>query len=443
MAKKIYKLGIIDADLLDNGTRHPNLACMKISSYYKNVLKWDVELLENYDHLEDYDLVTISRVFSFTKIPNCIYKNNRCKDTDHPELSLKKNIKIGGTGFYYEKAPDLPYEIEHQKPDYHLYDSFIEKKIKRLTDDYKAQLIADISTKKEKLKKGQTIDELVAKKEESTRNRYCDYLEFSIGFTTRGCFRKCSFCVNKKYDHVFKASPVSEFLDESRPKIYLWDDNFMASPDFKEIINDLIATKKPFQFRQGLDMRLMTEEKAQLFSKVRNYGDFIFAFDHIEDKDLITKKLTIWRKYVKKETKLYVLTGYESQDVKDIENTFERIKILLEFGCLPYIMRYEAYKNSELKTFYTQLARWCNQPAFIKKQSFRQFCENNEGYHLKTNPNAKESCSCYRAMVDFENKYPDLAKKYFDMRLEDLNKYPETLSSNANKTKWKRPEIKK
>ena len=28
-------IGIIDADLLDKGTRHPNLALMKISAYYK------------------------------------------------------------------------------------------------------------------------------------------------------------------------------------------------------------------------------------------------------------------------------------------------------------------------------------------------------------------------------------------------------------------------
>ena len=28
--------GIIDADLLDKGTRHPNLALMKISGFYKN-----------------------------------------------------------------------------------------------------------------------------------------------------------------------------------------------------------------------------------------------------------------------------------------------------------------------------------------------------------------------------------------------------------------------
>ena len=28
------KIGLIDADLLDNGTRHPNLAVMKLAGYY-------------------------------------------------------------------------------------------------------------------------------------------------------------------------------------------------------------------------------------------------------------------------------------------------------------------------------------------------------------------------------------------------------------------------
>ena len=159
------QLGIIDADLLDNGTRHPNLACMKIAAYYIKQ-GWDVVLLESYDDLDQYDLVSISRVFSFTKVPPIIYKDSKSHEgEEHPELFLKDNIQIGGTGFYYEKAPDLPYEIEHMKPYYDLYKDYIQKKIDS----------------------------------GEPRKRYCDYLDFSIGFATRGCFRKCEFCVNKKY----------------------------------------------------------------------------------------------------------------------------------------------------------------------------------------------------------------------------------------------------
>ena len=34
-------------------------------------------------------------------------------------------VFVGGTGFYFDKAPNLPYEIEHHMPDYHLYDKWV------------------------------------------------------------------------------------------------------------------------------------------------------------------------------------------------------------------------------------------------------------------------------------------------------------------------------
>lgn len=392
-------IGIIDADLLDHGTRHPNLALLKISGYCKDLghkvrLVCDYSELSN-DLLNEYDLLVMSKVFNFSRVPN-----------DITQLIKERKIVRGGTGFFELDCPDLPPEVEHHKPDYSLYLEYIEK-----------QTNGDPQIKKRK---------------------YDDYLSYSIGFTTRGCFRKCSFCVNRKYDHVFDHSPIEEFLDHSRPKIYLWDDNIMASPHFDEIIDHLNATGKSFQFRQGMDMRLMTDAKAKKLSKSHYYGDFIFAFDHIEDADLIQNKLDIWRKHCHRETKLYVLVAYDSQDEKDILNTFERIRILMSHGCLPYIMRYQDYKDSKFKTLYTQLARWCNQPNFFKKMSFRQYCVRNEEFHqgiqkkivdgnfpakidvpLEKLPK-KHYCSCYQSMLDFERQFPEIAASYFDMRYEDI-----------------------
>ena len=45
------KIGIIDADLLDNGTWHPNLALMKISGYYKKQNN-KIKLLKSYENLK-------------------------------------------------------------------------------------------------------------------------------------------------------------------------------------------------------------------------------------------------------------------------------------------------------------------------------------------------------------------------------------------------------
>ncbi len=363
-------VGIIDADLLDNGTRHPNLALMKLSGYYKNK-DFNVELMTNYLDIFNYDMVFVSKVFTFTKV--------------NPVIYTSKHIKIGGTGFFSDGGESLDGKIEHHMPDYDLYNGYINEKIK-----------------------------------EGRKVRYfSDYLNYSIGFTTRGCFRKCEFCVNKKYNEVQKHSPLSEFLDIKRPGIYLWDDNFLGYKNWSSILDDLEATGKPFQFRQGLDIRLLNKRMAERLSHVKYHGDFIFAFDYLKDKPIIQKKLALWREHYKKTTKLYVLCAYESQDEKDIISTFERIKTLMRFGCLPYIMRFESYKQSRFKGLYTQIARWCNQPQFFKKKTFREFCLANQEYHV----NKKTMCASYKAMIDFEKSFPVIAKKYFDLRFENEKMY--------------------
>lgn len=400
------KVGIIDADIIDGGTRHPNLACMKMSSYYKSQGD-SVVLLENYDHLDEYDLVLVARVFDFTNVPNSIYKPGVVVDPIHPEVGLKDNVKIGGTGFYFDHAPFLPNYIEHSMPDYHLYDDYVTKGM--------AEAI------------GVTNDPILkAKLEAKARERWLDYLDFSIGFTTRGCFRKCSFCVNKRWNRVIPWSPVKEFLDVTRPFIILWDDNFMAAPPqvFQSTLKDLIATGKRFTFRQGLDMRLMTADKAKQLSKVKYYGDFIFAFDHVEDSELMERNLGVWRTYCLKSTKLYVLTAYDSQDQVDIRNTFERIRILFTYGCLPYVMRYKSYLESPFKEFYIQIARWANQPALVKKMSFWEYCLRNQDWvvdHKGRHPDWM--CPALRAAIWFRNKYPEIADKYFNMKFSELNQY--------------------
>ena len=43
--------GLVDADLLDNGTRHPNLVLMKIAGYFKLI----------HDEKEDLSLFTMQK----------------------------------------------------------------------------------------------------------------------------------------------------------------------------------------------------------------------------------------------------------------------------------------------------------------------------------------------------------------------------------------------
>lgn len=253
---------------------------------------------------------------------------------------------------------------------------------------------------------------------------------------TRGCIRSCSFCVNKNYKKCLKHSSVYEWLDPDRPYICCLDDNIFACKDWKEIFHELQATGKKFQFKQGCDERLLTDDKCiELFQKSKWIGDYIFAFDNINDRELIESKLQMIRKYTNRQLKFYVFCGYNHQETgkyseefwkRDIEELFERIKILMQYGCLPYIMRYKDYEQSPYRGLYINIASWCNQPSFFKKMSFEEFCKvramSNEHYKLyqmdfeKYIQDGNPKGSSWRYYEQFERVYPEIADKYFHMK---------------------------
>lgn len=399
-------IAIIDADLIYRAKhRFPNLACMKLSAYHKSQ-GHNVQLKTDYNNLDQYDKVFISKVFTDTL---AIKDNVSCA---FDEIISLPNVEYGGTGFFYDKAPKLPAEIEHIKPDYHLYDDWVNEKLNEGLED---------NAKK---------SELIKKR----RKDFVYYLDYSIGFLTRGCFRQCSFCVNKNYKQCEAHSPILEFIDESRPKLCFLDDNFFACPQWKSIIAQVKKTNKRFQFKQGLDERLLTDDKIHELMSWKYDGDYIFAFDNIADKEVIMSKLKRIRELypnTKKHFKYYVLCGYDRNgkwDEKfwkqDIIDTFERIKLLASYSAIPYIMRFEKCYTSPYSGTYSTIAAWCNQPSIFHKFSYRDYCrckgmgdKNYAKYHRDFDKYIKEinkKGAAWKYMEQLEDKFPDIASKYFD-----------------------------
>lgn len=321
------KIGLVDADLLDGGTRFPNLALMKIAGYYKR-LGNDVELVHCYG--EQYDKIFVAKVFTKTQLPGWV-NLYRLEGTE---------IEYGGTGFNLYDAPQLPYEIEHTTPDYTLYERYIEKH----------------------------SDE---KRRKTVFTEY--YLDASIGFTTRGCIRKCPFCVNRNKARVERWSPVREFFDPQRKYVIMLDDNVFAYPKWAEIFDELEETERPIRYIQGMDVRLMTPEKAKRLEQIRYYKDIHFAFDNVNDRPVIEKGFSIFRENCpKKRTAAYVLIGFYMQGEDELKSVIERVETLAKYNVDPYITKHENSAKDPFPHILTEIQRWGNQPAF-RKTTFGQF----------------------------------------------------------------------
>lgn len=303
------RIGLIDVD----GHNFPNLPLMKLSAWHKqqgDSVEWYIPTQHGFP-LPPMDKVYMSKVFSFT--PDYAYFVNA------------KEVIKGGSGYcislvdgkeVYNKENDnqLPYEIEHIYPDYSLYPE--------LTKDT------------------------------------------AYGFMSRGCPRGCDFChvEAKEGRKAYKVADLSEFW-RGQKNITLLDPNPIACKEWKDILQQLIDSHSWVDFSQGVDIRLMTEEKAEMIKQIKT-KNIHFAWDRYEDKDVVIPKFKMFKELTgwdKRKLTVYVLTNFDTT----IEQDLERIYTLRDLGYWPYVMIYDKEHTKKCDAV-RRMQRWVNMRAIFE-----------------------------------------------------------------------------
>ena len=194
----------------------------------------------------------------------------------------------------------------------------------------------------------------------------------AYGFLSRGCPRGCHFChvAAKEGRRSYKVADLNEFWSGQK-NIVLCDPNILACRQWKDLLQQLIDSKAWVDINQGLDIRLMTEEKAEMLKQIK-IKEWHFAWDRYEDKDKILPKFKMFKEITNiNERKLivYVLCNYDTT----IEQDLERIYTLREMGYWAYVMLYDKEnipKGHPLK----KMARWVNNRFIFAK------CERFDDY---------------------------------------------------------------
>lgn len=281
-----------------DGGNFPNLCLMKLSTHYKRQ-GHTIYMLTIDDVLKGQSLfTTFSRIFGA-----CVFDKNR----DIAKKLTEQGVIVHGSGVDDETLPD---EIEREYPDYSLYG---------IKDE-------------------------------------------AYGFLTRGCPRRCPFCIVSEKEGITskKVADLKQFWSGQK-YIKLLDPNLLACSEHLDLLQQLASSGAWIDFTQGLDARLLTKENIELINacKVKMIH---FAWDN--PKDEITKQALInFHKESRiqdfRKMRVYVLTNYWSTHQEDLY----RVYWLREHGYNPYIMIYDK-PHAPTKTRYLQ--RWVN-----NKQIFR------------------------------------------------------------------------
>ena len=179
----------------------------------------------------------------------------------------------------------------------------------------------------------------------------------SIMFTSRGCVNRCPFCLVPLMEGDLKTvlKDPMQHVHPGHKKIILWDNNFLALKDWKEKICMLEQSGKTIDFNQGLDARLMTQEKANALATLK-LKDVKMAYDGEHEKKAVHRAVEMLETAGISRRRISFYTLYNFYDntsnfYDTPEEFYERVKDILDIGCASYPMRYVPLKALEKNTY--------------------------------------------------------------------------------------------
>lgn len=200
---------------------------------------------------------------------------------------------------------------------------------------------------------------------------YPDYdlfgCKYAIGFSTRGCIRKCPFCVVPAKEGGIRAVGDIYGFWRGQEKLMLLDNNLTALPEhFELVVKQCIDNRIKVDFSQGLDIRLLTAEMAQLLSGVRLWKRIHFAWDDVNIEADVRRGVRMLEAngVALYKVMFYVLIGFNSTPEEDLY----RVETLRGLGVDPFVMPYDKHNK-----YQRRFARWVNHKAIFKSVSWDEY----------------------------------------------------------------------
>lgn len=196
----------------------------------------------------------------------------------------------------------------------------------------------------------------------------CDH---AIGFLTRGCIRKCPWCiVPKKEGKIRPYRARNEVKRIDCRDIVFMDNNVLACDWGIEQMADMLGENVRIDFNQGLDARLITPDVADIMAGLKWIRHIRMSCDTDAMLDVVLEKVDMLNRYGVKPYRIFVYLL-----VQDIESAETRALALRNAGVDVFAQPYRDFENKieptkQMKDF----ARWVNRKEIFKStDSFEEY----------------------------------------------------------------------
>lgn len=202
-----------------------------------------------------------------------------------------------------------------------------------------------------------TVEDLIGGEYEHYDYSIYPEIDYSIGFTQRGCRLSCKFCeVPKKEGKARSESTIAQiWRGEGHPKkLHLLDNDFFGNPAWRERVAEIRDGKFRICLSQGINVRLINQEAAEALATIE-YRDSKFkerrlytAWDNIGDEAIFFRGVDMLEAagVPSKHLMAYMLIGYDKNE--DWYRIWHRFNKMLKRGIFPYPMVYDRSRKDLL-----------------------------------------------------------------------------------------------
>jgi len=163
----------------------------------------------------------------------------------------------------------------------------------------------------------------------------------SIVFATRGCIRSCTFCGVSRIEGKLNSErkSIKELIWKGHTKVIFFDNNFLASCYWEDVLSEVQELGLAVDFNQGLDARKFTEKIAEKISSVKIDRYVRLSYDTSELGPAVKKAIELLKSNGIDGRNILVYLLYNFTD--NPQDLFVRIKNVLSWGAVAYPLRFQ------------------------------------------------------------------------------------------------------
>jgi len=297
------------AVFFDVDSKIPNLALMKLSSFYKS--KGYCSILSRKPRRISADLYFASAIFNSGKSLELIGRLTQV---------YGDRMIVGGTGVDLEMS--LTEEADRCFPDYALY----------------------------------------------------AHTDYALGFLTRGCNKRCAFCVVPKKEGELRPNyaTLDSFVPKNQQKVMLLDNNLLAAANANDLLEEMTKRQLKVNFSQTLDIQYLTDDNYQRLKMVDSVNSrftrkmIYFSCNTAKQAQWFEQESDKIKGFGKQCVTAVIMYGFNTRLSQD----FTILKTMKKLGVLPFVQEYRPISGV---------------PARIPENYFDQDLDEIAAFRFRTN----------------------------------------------------------